>query len=67
MSLFNLFRPKWKHSDSQVRKEAVRKIKDQAILFEIAKSDTDENVCKQAVENINDQEILLEISRPDSS
>uniref|UniRef100_UPI0038907785 hypothetical protein n=1 Tax=Methanobrevibacter sp. TaxID=66852 RepID=UPI0038907785 len=37
--LNNLFKPKYKHSDWKIRREAVKEISDEKILIDIAKSD----------------------------
>jgi hypothetical protein len=39
MGLFDIFRPRWKHSDALVRKAAVEKLTDQGRLWKIAVSD----------------------------
>jgi hypothetical protein len=39
MGLFNLFRPKWKHSDPDVRVAAANETSDETILIEMAGSD----------------------------
>jgi hypothetical protein len=40
MAFIDLFRPKWKHSNWQVRETAVKKLTDQAVLDEVAKNDS---------------------------
>ncbi len=39
MTLLNLFKPKWKHPNPEVRLKAIKKLKDQKILADIAKKD----------------------------
>ena len=42
MGLTDLFRPKWKHSDSSVRRAAVKELDDQAALAYVAKNDKEQ-------------------------
>jgi hypothetical protein len=41
MGLFDLFRPKWKHSDPDTRLEAAREMTDQTLLRQMAATDRD--------------------------
>ena len=50
MNLKDLFLPKWKHSNLEVRKKAIEALIDTTILSKIAKTDTDLDVRKQAKE-----------------
>ena len=43
MALSDLFKPKWKHSDPNVRKAAILNITDQKVLAEVAKNDYSES------------------------
>jgi len=61
MALFDIFRPKWKRSNHHVRWDAVQKITDQSILFEIAKTDKDSFVCASAIKRISDCKMLNEL------
>ena len=56
MGFTDLFRPKWKHSDPEVRAEAVRQLGDDqaALLATIAKSDADARVRRIALKRIDD-------------
>ena len=65
MGFLDLFRPKWKHSEFSVRREAVEKLTDQNLLAEIAKSDKDSVVRIIAVEKLTDQNLLAEIAKND--
>lgn len=65
MSLKDLFKPKWKHSDYNARLAAMTKIIDQKILSEIAKNDENSGVRKEAVEKITNQNFLVEIVKND--
>jgi len=61
MALMDIFRPKWKNSDQEVRKAAIEQLTDQAILAEIAKTDKECAVCQVAVKRLTDQALLAEI------
>lgn len=61
MGFTDLFKPKYKHSDSSVRKKAVRKITDEKLLTEIAKNDPSNSVRGEAVQKIKNQNTLKEI------
>jgi hypothetical protein len=54
MNFLDLFRPKWKHSQPRVRRAAVEKLTDQALLGEIAKTDSDRDVRMAAVKELTD-------------
>ncbi|MDE0625113.1 MAG: HEAT repeat domain-containing protein [Bryobacterales bacterium] len=54
MGLLNLVRPKWKHSDSDVRREAISSIGDPEILAEIIISDGEWFVRHEAFEALRD-------------
>jgi len=60
-----LFKPKWKHSDPDVRKEAVKKIEDQGLLKNIAKNDVVDLVRMEAVKRLEDQNTIADISKHD--
>jgi hypothetical protein len=65
MGFKDLFRPKWKHSDFIVREVAVKKLKDQKVLAEIAKNDDNRFVREEAVKKLEDQELLAAIAKND--
>ncbi len=44
MKFSDLFLPKHVRSDPEVRKQAVEKMKDQSLLYQIAQNDPDESV-----------------------
>jgi hypothetical protein len=71
MGLVDLFRPKWKHSDAEVRATAVRELgADEAdVIITIAKSDSDAGVRRIAIKKLDDPGVLGEIavSDPDES
>lgn len=52
MSVFDIFKPKCKHSDPQVRNRAVKELDDQELLLKIAMSDTDPSVRGTAVKKL---------------
>jgi hypothetical protein len=63
MELKDLFRPKWKHSESKVRLAAVKQLTNQTLLIDIARNDPDDEVRKAAIEHLEDQAVLAEIAR----
>lgn len=63
MGLMDIFRPKWKHSDSNVRMAAVETLTDQVVLAEIARTDENRKVCEAAFGKLTDQSILAGIAR----
>ena len=65
MGLLDIFKPKLKHSDPDVRSEAVKKITDQAVLVDIAKNASDEDVRRAAIGQITDQDVLIDIAKND--
>lgn len=62
-----IFKPKWKDEDFVKRYKAVKKLKDQKILIEIAKNDPNYTVRSAAVENITDENALIDLALNDSS
>lgn len=66
MGLTDLFRPRWKHSHSWVRKAAVGKLTDQATLAEISKNDEAFDVREAAVMRLTDQKALADVAIEDS-
>jgi hypothetical protein len=67
VSVLDRFRPKWQHSDIEVRAAAVRQLgKDDAeLLGAVAQSDPDAKVRRIAVKKLDDPKLLLEIGRED--
>src|SRR5579864_3180235 len=67
MGFTDLFKPKWKHSDPDVRAEAVRALGDDqaALLAAIAKSDGDARVRRIALKRIVDAEVLSDVAAHD--
>ncbi len=63
MTLLDKFRPNWKHSDVEVRADAVRQLGSSArqTLTEIAKTDTEAKIRALAIKKIDDTDLLLEI------
>lgn len=64
MSLLNLFRPKWKNSDPQVRLNEVRSLpieSNQPPFIELARKDEDPRVRSAAASRIFDIEVLIEL------
>jgi hypothetical protein len=66
MGLFDLFRPKWKHSDVDVRAEAVRNLDDNETLVRVARDDADARVRRIAVKRIDDAAVLEDIAARDA-
>jgi hypothetical protein len=69
MSLIDLFKPKYKHSDTQVRMEAVRSLDSQyqEILIEIARQDESTEIRKLALKKIHNPPALLQISKQEDT
>ena len=68
MSVFDMFKPKWKSSDSQVRCRAVQELDDQDILLEICQEDSDVLVRGGAIKKLRDASSLeLVISSEEDS
>ena len=65
MGLLDRLQKKWKHSDPAVRLEAVRALKDQELLEEIAANDTSDDVRSAAIEALNDQDGLERLAVAD--
>jgi hypothetical protein len=67
MGLADLFRPKWRHSDPEVRAEAVRQLGDDqtAVLATVAQNDTDARVRRVALKRIADAAVLFEVAAHD--
>ena len=55
MGLFDFFKPKWKHSNPIIRKQAVESIKDDNVLMEIAGTDNETGVCKAALKKLSEE------------
>ena len=66
MFLQVFFRPRWKHGDSSVRRVAVEKLTNQALLAKIATTDSDGLVREVAVGKITDQALLAKIATTDN-
>lgn len=56
MGLFDLFRPKWKHSDPDTRLEAAREMTDQILLRQMAATDRDWFVRHRVFDIIREQD-----------
>src|SRR5262249_6334309 len=67
MGFFDIFKPKWKHSDAEVRAEAVRELGDDqaALLAEIARTDSDARVRRIALKRISDAALLSQLAEHD--
>ena len=69
MGIADLFRRKWKHSNPDVRAEAVRDLDDQVVLAQVVRQDGDARVRRIALKKIADPRLLSEVasSDPDES
>ncbi|HEX4459212.1 MAG TPA: DUF349 domain-containing protein, partial [Polyangia bacterium] len=67
MGLVDLFRPKWKHSNPDVRAEAVRQLGDDqaALLATIVQHDGDAHVRRVALKRIDDADVLVGVAKRD--
>lgn len=61
----DLFRPKWRHSDPPVRRDAVRQLQDPLQLVEVAVHDADRDVRRAAIERPEDAEGLRAVALHD--
>lgn len=61
--LSQFFRPKWQHSNIQIRKTAILKLEDEVLLTQIALNDSDASVRELAVQQLNTAEALLTLSK----
>ena len=72
MGIIDLFKPKWRHSDPAVRREAVEALDNQSSLITVAKSDPDPAIRQLALEKIDlsklhDKTLVAQIIQGDSS
>lgn len=65
MGLMDFFKPKYKHNDWNVRKEAVQKLDNESKLIEILKNDESSSVREVAVQKINDKKVLKDTAKND--
>ncbi|MDB6093694.1 MAG: hypothetical protein JWM32_1256 [Verrucomicrobia bacterium] len=65
MAFFDRFQKKWKHPDPAVRQEAVRGLKDQDLLGEIATNDSSDDVRSAAIDTLKDQDVLERLALSD--
>jgi hypothetical protein len=61
VALNSFFKPKWKHRDPGVRKAAVEKLIDQALIADIAKTDDNEDVRRVAIKKLTNPAVLVEM------
>ena len=66
MILSNFIKPKWQHSNPNIRRSVIDGLDDTAILHEIAQNDTAAEVRQAALKKINDLNILNAIAHNDS-
>lgn len=65
MNLMDYFRPKWRHSDPEMRVQAVKAMSDQTRLANIAVTDPEALVRMTAVEKVTDQWLLSRVALQD--
>lgn len=67
MGLFDLFRPRWKHSDADIRAAAIRELDESQnkVLTQVALGDQDPKIRRIAVRKIENPELLRKISKED--
>lgn len=67
MSFIDLFRPKWRHSDVDIRTEAVRNLGPEQVstLVKIAREDKDARVRRIAIKRLDDATVLEDIAARD--
>src|SRR3954453_12644104 len=67
MGFTDLFKPKWKHSNPEVRADAVRALGDDeaSLLATIARNDSDARVRRLAVKRIVDADVLSDVAAHD--
>lgn len=65
MGFLDFFKPKWKHSDPDVRHEAVRHLSDQAILTRVVREDRDPRIRKLALRKLSDPRLLRQVADND--
>lgn len=66
MILSNFIKPKWQHSNPNIRRSVIDGLDDTAILHEIAQNDTAAEVRQAALKKINDLSILDNIVHNDN-
>ena len=66
MGIADLFRPKYRHSNVEVRAEAVRQLgtdgPDVAIAINIARKDSEASIRRLAIEKIEDPDVLVDLA-----
>jgi hypothetical protein len=68
MGFLDLFKPKWKHSNADVRAEAVKQMSadDLAILAQVVRQDPDARIRRIALKKIEDPGVLDEVADSDT-
>lgn len=65
MGIMDIFKPKYKHSKSRVRIQAIKELEDQNILIDIAKNDKNAYVRRAATQKIKDNNVLIYLAKND--
>src|SRR5436190_4162382 len=63
MSLLDAFRPKWKHSDPEVRKAAVETLTDERALAFVFENDPSAEIKRMAFARSMDQDFLARVAK----
>ena len=66
MGFFNFFKPEWQHSNADVRKNAVIRLKanaDQGAIENVAQNDQSNEIRGIAIRKLNSIEVLQKIAR----
>jgi hypothetical protein len=66
MGFLDLFRPKWRHSDVEVRSEAVRELDDAALLARVLEGDDEPRIRRIALKKISDLDAILRAAERDA-
>ena len=66
MGFLDLFRPKWRHSDVEIRAEAVRDLDDAALLARVLEGDEEPRIRRIALKKVNDLDLILRVAEKDA-
>ena len=66
MTLLDVFRPEYRHSELWVRLASIEKLTDQTILAKVAHNDKHTSARKSAIEKLTDQATLADVAKNDS-
>ncbi len=66
MSIFDIFKPRWKRSSRKVRKNAVVNLDNTMILGQVALQEVDYEIRRLALEAIHNEDVKVEVALQDS-